>query len=212
MAHGAPFTEACETVRRRVVFTTHTPVPAGNETYAHEEFDASSRTCPSELGTDMESLLRLGRFDPANAHEPFGMTALAMRMSRSTNGVSRIHGDVSRRMWQGAVSRPLARTRCRSRHVTNGVHLPTWIAPPCVVCWTDYLRAGWHTRSGSPTPPPGTAVDEIPDRGAVGGPQEHASNRLVRWVQSKTVTDRLTRGDTMEYVDEGGQHLRSRAC
>ncbi len=101
MERGASFAEAHENVRRRVVFTTHTPVPAGNETYAIDEMMTVFPAVARRLSGGMENLLSLGRFNPADRNEPIGMTALAMRMSRSTNGVSKIHAGVARRMWQG---------------------------------------------------------------------------------------------------------------
>lgn len=110
---GASFVEARDKVRRRVVFTTHTPVPAGNETYAVDEVMTVLAGAAQRLSGDMENFLALGRFNPANRDEAIDMTALAMRMSRSTNGVSKIHAGVARRMWQGLfpVIRP---KRCQS--------------------------------------------------------------------------------------------------
>ena len=198
LAHGVSFSAACEKVRKRFVFTTHTPVPAGNETYAKEEFLAVFPHLAKELGTDMEGLLRLGRFNPDQLDEPSGMTALAMRMSRSTNGVSRIHGGVSRRMWQGLFpGRSVGDVPIT--HVTNGVHLPSWIAPYMRELLDRYLPAGWHTPQRVVDPDTWKAVDTIPDQEFWAVKQE-ASNQMVRWLRSKTVTDRLTRGDTMEYV------------
>jgi starch phosphorylase len=116
------FAEARERVARRVVFTTHTPVPAGNESYSRQEIEAVLPLLGAEFGASLDDVLDLGRFDARNPHEPIGMTALATRMSRSTNGVSRIHAEVSRRMWQ-ALYPGRSAEQVPIRHVTNGAHL-----------------------------------------------------------------------------------------
>jgi len=180
------------------VFTTHTPVPAGNETYSKEEILAVFPSMLGNLGTDMEAALGLGRVNPENQDEPIGMTALALRMSRSSNGVSKIHGEVSRRMWQGMFPGHTVES-VPITHVTNGAHLPSWIAPFMRELLDRYLPPGWHTPERITDPETWQAVDKIPDEELWAVRREN-SERLAGWVKSKTVTDRLTRGDTMEYA------------
>jgi starch phosphorylase len=88
-------------VRGRTVFTTHTPVPAGNDTYPADRSRGRSGRCAASAGTDVEHVLRLGRTHPDDPNEPFGVTQFALRTSRAANGVSERHGGVSRGMWQG---------------------------------------------------------------------------------------------------------------
>src|SRR5262249_59567458 len=125
VARGTPFEQALDEIRERVVFTTHTPVPAGNETYRREEFLGAFADLPRRLGIDDETFLSLCRVDPTDPGERPGMTALALRVSDRRNGVSRLHGEVAREMW-----RPLFATTdvddVPIRHVTNGAHLPTF--------------------------------------------------------------------------------------
>jgi starch phosphorylase len=198
VACGVPFQEARQRVSRRVVFTTHTPVPAGNESYSREEVEQVLPHLKGELGPHFDDVIGLGRYNPGNEHEPVGITALAIRMSRSTNGVSRIHGEVSRRMWhslfpgRGVDEVPI-------RHVTNGVHLLSWTAPSMRRLLNEYLPDGWHTPERITDPDTWKAVDRIPDE-ELWAVRTSASRRMVGWVKSKTVTDRLTRGDTMDYV------------
>src|SRR5206468_2328192 len=90
----------------RTVFTTHTPVPAGNETYSPDEVLAAFGDLARRLGMSDAELLALARIDPDDRDAPAGMSSLAMRMSRSRNAVSRLHGEVARRLWQA---------RCRAR-------------------------------------------------------------------------------------------------
>ena len=203
LARGRSFAEACDSVRQRVVFTTHTPVPAGNETYSKDEILAVFPNMLRNLGNDMEAALHLGRINPDNRDEPIGMTALAIRMSRSTNGVSEIHGKVSRGMWQG-IFPGRSVDDVPITHVTNGAHLPSWIAPQMRQLLDRYLPRGWHTQERVTDPDTWTAVDNIPDA-ELWAVRRESSQRLTAWVKSKTVTDRLTRGDTMEYVMKAAQ-------
>ena len=195
---GASFAEAHEKVRRRVVFTTHTPVPAGNETYAIDEFMTVFPGAARRLGRDMEKVFSLGRFNPADRDEPIGTTALAIRMSRSTNGVSKIHAGVARRMWQGLFPGHSVE-EVPITHVTNGVHVPSWISPLMRRLLDEYLMPGWQTHGRVTDPATWAAVDKIPDAELWAVRQEYG-RWLAHWVQSKTVTDRLTRGDLMGYA------------
>ena len=123
------WTEAVDIVRRQCVFTTHTPVAAGND-----EFDTALVTrvfgasYARELGLTDEEFLALGRVDPNNKTERYGLTPLAIRMCRSTNGVSRKHGEVSRALWQNLFPGKTV-ADVPITHITNGVHVPTWISP-----------------------------------------------------------------------------------
>ncbi|MBM3986266.1 MAG: glycosyltransferase family 1 protein, partial [Planctomycetes bacterium] len=108
---------AIEAVRPRHVFTTHTPVPAGNEVFAEDKVRPYLVATADDLNADIEQLLSLGRA-PASGFPPgFNLTALALRLSRSANGVSQLHGRVSRDMWPGH----------DIGAITNGVHVPTWM-------------------------------------------------------------------------------------
>jgi len=140
------WSEAVDIVRRQCVFTTHTPVAAGND-----EFDATLVTrvfgvsYPRELGLTEEEFLALGRVEPDNKTERYGLTPLAIRMCRSTNGVSRKHGEVSRALWQklypGKTVPDVPIT-----HVTNGVHVPTWISPLLRWIFEKYMGQDWDAK------------------------------------------------------------------
>ena len=195
---GASFAEAHEKVRRKVVFTTHTPVPAGNETYAIDEMMTAFPGAARRLGDGMENFLSLGRFNAADRNEPINMTALAIRMSRSTNGVSGIHAGVARRMWQGLFPGRSAE-EVPITQVTNGVHVASWISPLMRRLLDQYLVPGWHTHERITDPATWAAVDRIPD-GELWAVRQEYGRTLARWVRSKTVTDRLARGDVMEYA------------
>ena len=159
-ADGGSADDAFEAVRRRTVFTTHTPVPAGNDTYPAEQVAARLGGIAAEMGIDAGDLVRRGRTNPGDEGEPFGVTQFALRSSRIANGVSARHGEVARGMWHGmwpdrAVEDvPIA-------HVTNGVHIPTWIGAPLRELLDRHLGEGWMDRAVEPSTWDG--VEEISD-------------------------------------------------
>ena len=139
---GLETADALEQVRASSVFTTHTPVPAGNEVFDEELVDRYTGPLAAEAGLDREAVLDLGRFGEKPG---FGLTPLALRLSAYANGVSELHGSVAREMWEPlwpGQATPIG-------HVTNGVHLGTWLDPSL----TELLRAAGVT----PEAPPGEA-------------------------------------------------------
>lgn len=146
------FEDAVESAARRCVFTTHTPVPAGHDRFQPSRmaryFTAQART----LGVDLDTLLGLGREDPSDDDEPFTMTILAIRLADQVNGVSRLHGQVSRGMWQGLWPER-SEDDVPIDHITNGVHLPSWIAPEVGALYgMDVQEVGVDARVPEPTP------------------------------------------------------------
>src|SRR5262245_4756305 len=121
--HGLPTHDAIEQVRRTTVFTTHTPVPAGNEIFGQELVARYVGGLAAAAGMGDDELLELGRFGDDDG---FGLTPFALRLSDYANGVSELHGEVAREMWAAlwpdAHEPPIG-------HITNGVHLGTWLDP-----------------------------------------------------------------------------------
>jgi glycogen phosphorylase len=195
IAAGTPFDEALEAVRSRCVMTTHTPVPAGNESYPPGQFLEAYGDLPERLGISAERLLELCRTGAPDDDWP-GMTPLALRLSRRANAVSRRHGAVARAMWQplfGATTPadvPIT-------HVTNGVHLPTFLAPPLRRLLDRYLEPGWADRAAEPDA--WAPVAEIPNE-ELWAARCEARAELVEYVRAKTVQDRLQRGEELDYV------------
>ncbi|HET8952026.1 MAG TPA: alpha-glucan family phosphorylase, partial [Solirubrobacteraceae bacterium] len=185
-----------EAVRRRTVFTTHTPVPAGNDTYPAAQVGARLSGIASELGIDVGELVRRGRTNPDDEGEPFGVTQFALRSSRIANGVSARHGEVARGMWHGlwpdrvVEDVPIA-------HVTNGVHIPTWLGAPLRELLDRHLGAGWMDRAVEPAT--WDAVAQIPDAD-LWAARNAQRRELIELVKARSVTERLQRGDTAEYV------------
>jgi len=186
-------------VRERVVFTTHTPVAAGNETYHRSEVLATLGRV-ADLAGDRETFLALGRIDPGHPDQPSGLTALALRSSRHANAVSRRHGQVARSMWQ-----PLFPGRALDdvpiSHVTNGVHVPTWLLGPMRELLDRHLGTGWLARADQP----GTwaPVNDIP-AAELWAARCAARAQLVDMISRRAIGDRLRRGDPLDYASAIG--------
>jgi starch phosphorylase len=156
---GSTFDQALEEIRATTVFTTHTPVPAGHDTFPFHLVEKHLAGCWGTLGTNREKFLALGSHDSgAGAH--FNMTALAMRSAGAINGVSQLHGTVTRGMW-APLWGDAAEAEQRIGAVTNGVHVPTWISQELANLFARYLGADWRDRHDDPTLWEG--VQAIPD-------------------------------------------------
>lgn len=147
MLAGASLADATTKVRCSSVFTTHTPVPAGHDFFSFDEVNACAGRGWDGLPVPRDALLRLGE----RPGEPgiFHMTVAAIRLSTHVNGVSRLHGRVSRELWRDLwPGRPADGVPIG--HITNGVHLPTWIAAPIMQLLDEILGPGWHRSSDHP--------------------------------------------------------------
>ena len=144
---GIGFDLAVPRVSREVVFTTHTPVPAGHDRFSANLIEEHLGPLREKLGLSQEGLMALGRENPANGYEPFCMTVLGLKMSRRANAVSSLHGEVSRAMWTGLYP-GRSENAVPIGHITNGVHVPTWLAPQMFRLYDRHLGAGWYEHSG----------------------------------------------------------------
>lgn len=194
---GVPVDQAIEHARRQVVFTTHTPVPAGNDTYPAARAIGALGEYAREIGLDDEDLLRLGRTDPLDLDEEFGITQLALRTSRAANGVSRRHGRVSRRMW-APVWPGRAVDGVPITHVTNGVHIPSWVGPEMNALFDRILTADWRMRSA--VPETWQPLAEVP-AAELWAARCAQRARLVSLVRMRSVHERLGRGEETSYVE-----------
>ncbi len=183
--------------RERTVFTTHTPVPAGNDTYPTEQMEEAIGNLVAQLGIDSDEVIALGRTHPEDAEEDFGVTQAALHMSRAANGVSRRHGEVAREMWQ-SLWPELPVDQVPIGYVTNGVHVPTWIGAPIRELLDRHLGEGWMTRAAEPDT--WAAVDQISDED-LWAARERQRTDLVERVRARSATERLLRGDPPDYVD-----------
>jgi starch phosphorylase len=138
---GHAYADAVKLVRNSSVFTTHTPVPAGHDHFAVNEVRQCANGSWTDMGIDAETFLRIG-YHPESGADVYHMTAASMRLSRRVNAVSRRHGivtrEMSRSLWKGrdAETIPVG-------HVTNGVHLATWMANPIMKMLDEHLGPAW---------------------------------------------------------------------
>ena len=139
---GLSFNEALEFVRATSVFTTHTPVPAGNDTFHPDLVRQYLGSFTKPLGISMDVLLGFGRQDPRDREEEFCMTVLALRLSNWHNGVSRLHSKVSRRMWR-RIWPKTPEIDLPINYITNGVHIPSWISKGMGENYVRYLGPRW---------------------------------------------------------------------
>jgi starch phosphorylase len=157
---GAGFDDALQEIRRSTIFTTHTPVPAGHDAFSFDLVKKHLAGCWGTLGEYHDQFLALGAHDNGSGPQ-FNMTALAMRSASSINAVSRLHGEVTRGMW-GAIWPGVAEADRPVAYVTNGVHVPTWMAGELVDLFTKHLDTGWIERQDDPAM--WEAVLGIPDK------------------------------------------------
>ena len=142
---GMDFAEALRSVAARTIFTTHTPVEAGHDRFPVELVEQHLKPMRDQLGIDRNALFNLGRIEPNDENELFCMTVLALKTSRRANGVSFIHGQVSRRMWR-ALYPGRADHEVPIGHITNGVHVGTWLAPQMRRLFERHLGRTWIDR------------------------------------------------------------------
>jgi len=143
---GLAFDAAVPRVSREVVFTTHTPVPAGHDRFDAGLIEEHIGPLRESLGLSQESLMGLGRENSSNGDELFCMTVLALRLSRRANAVSALHAEVSRHMWTG-LYRDKVEDDVPIGHITNGVDVPAWLAPQMFRLYDRHLGTDWHQRS-----------------------------------------------------------------
>jgi starch phosphorylase len=145
---GAGFDDALAEIRRTTVFTTHTPVPAGHDAFPFHLVEKHLAGCWGTLGSNRERFLALGSYD-SGAGDQFNMTALGLRSAGAVNAVSRRHAEVTRLMW-APMWLGVTEAERRVTSVTNGVHVPTWIASDLADLFAKYLDSDWMERHDDP--------------------------------------------------------------
>ncbi len=146
---GLTFDEAMRKVIWHCCFTTHTPVPAGHDRFDWNLYEEHLGPISDQLGLGASGLVGLGRVDPNNQHESFCMTVLAFKCSRRANAVSNLHGVVSRRMWT-SLWPWRSEEEVPIGHITNGVHVSSWLAPQMRSLYDRHLPLEWYLKSGQP--------------------------------------------------------------
>ncbi len=189
---GIDASEAMRRVAAQLVFTTHTPVPAGHDRFAPNLVEEHLGPLRDSLGMPYESFMALGRVQPHDANEEFCMTVLALKTCRRANAVSSLHGQVSRAMWIPLYP-GLRDDHIPIGHITNGVHVGTWLAPQMRQVYERHLGADWVDRSHEPGFWEG--IDAVDD-GEIWEAHQALKARLIDFVRRRAVAQAERRGES----------------
>lgn len=205
--HKLSFAEAREAATAGIVFTTHTPVPAGNDYFAPELMEKYFSHYYKDLGLHYKEFMGLGRQNPDNEQEVFCMTVLALRMAGRSNGVSKLHGIVSRTMWQNVwPGVPVSDVPISS--ITNGIHAPSWISREMGGLYDRYLGPRWREDAGDFAL--WSRVHHIPDE-ELWRTHERRRERLVAFARQRLQTQLEARGAPPSEVALAEEVLNSEA-
>ncbi|HAM70941.1 MAG TPA: DUF3417 domain-containing protein [Verrucomicrobiales bacterium] len=150
MAKGKSLADAMARTKEECIFTTHTPVEAGHDRFSSDLVNYAANKFCSQLKISHDELMGLGRVNPKASSEPFCMTVLALRCSRAANGVSELHGQVSREMWQ-CLYPGRSVEEVPIGHITNGIHLLGWMKGTVRRFWRRRLSRDWAAAGESET-------------------------------------------------------------
>ncbi len=198
LEEGISFEAAASMIPREVIFTTHTPVPAGHDRFSADLIEEHLGPLRDELGISHENLMGFGRVQTTDYGESFCMTVLGLKLSRRANAVSSLHGEVSRAMWwdlfpgksQDAV--PIG-------HITNGVHVPSWLAPQMGRLYDRHLGVDWQCRSGAARTWEG--IENVDD-GELWETHLALKARLIEFMRRRAVEQAGRRNEDQETLDE----------
>ena len=200
---GLNFDEAKEAIIASTVFTTHTPVPAGNDRFERWLVEKYLTPVLGDSGITLEQIVALGRENPANDKELFCMTVMALRLSAASNGVSKLHGDVSRRMWQNIwPNLPVGLVPIRS--ITNGIHIRTWISEEMRNLFDRYLGETWISKPGEDSV--WERIERIPDS-ELWRTHERRRERMVGFVRRRLFEQLKRRGASEAELQQAEEAL-----
>ncbi len=206
MTEHQPFEVALAATRAGNVFTTHTPVDAGFDRFSPELVGRYLAAYAEQLGIGLHGLLALGRRDPANPQEPLNMAFLAVRGSGVVNAVSRLHGEVSRRIFQPLFPR-WPQEEVPVTHVTNGVHVPSWDSAAADAAWTSaYGKGRWLSTMDTI----GKDLDKVSDE-SIWNLRMLGRQQLVYYVRSRLARQMAAAGAAAPLVNQSVQFLDANA-
>jgi glycogen phosphorylase len=195
------FDEARQQVMATNVFTTHTPVPAGIDMFPPDMMVKYFENFIPQLKLDEEGFLALGREDVTNPKQGFSMAVLAIRLADTYNAVSKLHGEVSRKMWHNLWPE-VPPDEVPIQHVTNGIHVRSWLAPDMVYTLDRYLGSRWQSDPTDQAVWEG--VEQIPNE-ELWRAHERCRERLVGWARQTLREQLIRRGapsDEISTADE----------
>jgi len=193
---GIGLDESVRRVSREVIFTTHTPVPAGHDRFHPDLMEEHLGPLREALHISHERLMEFGRENPANPHEEFCMTILGLKVSRRANAVSALHGEVSRAMWTGLYP-DKSEDEVPIGHITNGVHVPTWLAPQMSRLYDRHFGPGWQEHCSDARI--WERIDKVDD-GELWETHLSLKSQLLEFVRARSIEQRKRRGEQPDGV------------
>jgi glycogen phosphorylase len=200
---GMGFDAAASQIAREVVFTTHTPVPAGHDRFNADLIEEHLGPLREQLGLSHAKLMGFGRENPSDQQELFCMTVLGLKLSCRANAVSSLHGEVSRAMWTSLFPGK-SEDAVPIGHITNGVHVPSWLAPQMCRLYDRHLGVGWQSNSGA-----ARTWEEIEsiDDGELWETHLSLKSQLLDFVRHRVMEQSERRNETHEALHRLGKVL-----
>ncbi|MCB9316137.1 MAG: alpha-glucan family phosphorylase [Lewinellaceae bacterium] len=193
-----PFDQALEIVRGTQLFTTHTPVPAGHDSFPESLLRDYLFEFTNTLGITWEQLVALGRVHPGDSNELFSMSHLAIRTSLEVNGVSRLHGEVSQKMFNDLYPE-YNYAELYVGYVTNGVHFPTWVASEWLDLYQEIFGKGFL--SDQTNRKFWSKIQDVPAQ-RIMDLRQQLKKRLLDWVRQQLQIDLTRRGENPRTIFE----------
>ena len=198
-----PFGEVVRDVSAMTVFTTHTPVAAGHDRFPAPLVEEHLGKIREALHLSYEDFMGLGRVYPGDPNEPFCMTVLALKLSRYANGVSALHGTVSRRMWQPLFVNT-AEENVPIGHITNGVHVQSWVAPQMHLLFDRHLGTDWPKHQRLPETWEG---DQPVEDAELWETQQVLKARMINFVRNRLVSQARRRDEPDAAIERAMEAL-----
>ncbi|MCP4677943.1 MAG: alpha-glucan family phosphorylase [Deltaproteobacteria bacterium] len=207
LGRGLSFQEAREAVKATSVFTTHTPVPAGNESFAPELMKHYFQEFAPRLGIPFDQLMEMGLSRAGEDSGPFSMTVLALKLTSQANAVSELHGSICRGMWRD-VWKGVAVEEVPIDSITNGIHLTSWLGKNLRRLFSQYLDIQWDGNHDDPDT--WLRVDDIPSEMLW---YEHMAQKqhLIEMLRKKTLDDYVARGENANLIRDTVEGLNPEA-
>jgi starch phosphorylase len=201
--NGMPFGEVVRDVSAMTVFTTHTPVAAGHDRFPAPLVEEHLGKLRESLHLSYDDFMGLGRVHPGDPNEPFCLTVLALKLSRFANGVSALHGSVSRRMWHPLYGNT-PEENVPIGHITNGIHVQSWVAPQMHLLFERHLGTDWTKTQRHPETWVG--IDTVDDA-ELWENQQVMKARLINFVRNRLVAQARRRREPESAIDRAMQAL-----
>jgi starch phosphorylase len=201
--HRLSFSQAREAASASLIFTTHTPVAAGHDYFPQELMERYFADYTSKLGIGQKEFLALGRKNPEDSKESFCMTTLALRLSSASNGVSRLHGEVSRQLWKdlwpGVPEHEIPIT-----HISNAVHFQSWISPEMNQLYERYIGPSWREQPAEQSV--WSRIESISTEG-LWRTHERRRERLVTFARKRLRAQMQRRGASQAEIEAADEAL-----